>query len=340
MKTKKPYFTAALAAVAMTILILDSKTALSGAAEGIQLCIQTVIPSLFPFFVISILLTGSLTGRRIPFLAPLCRLLRVPSGAESLLAVGLLGGYPVGAQCIAQAQRSGALSASTARRMMAFCSNAGPAFLFGIGAGLFPKAWMCWLLWGIHMVSAWIVGMLIPGSKEDVISLSNPKKVSLPDALRRSVQVMASVCGWVVLFRVLIAFCSRWFLWMLPKTAQILFCGILELANGCIALGDVDTVGLRFTLCALFLSFGGWCVTMQTFSVTAGVDATLYLPGKVTQAAISLLLCMPAQLLISREYRWMSPVPIMIMCLLICGGFYILTRKPQKTSSIPATAGV
>ena len=49
MKTNKLACTAA--ALGMLVLILDSKTALAGAREGIDLCIRTVIPSLFPFFL-------------------------------------------------------------------------------------------------------------------------------------------------------------------------------------------------------------------------------------------------------------------------------------------------
>ena len=46
----------------MLALILDGRTAIDGARQGIELCLRTVIPSLFPFFVLSILLTSSLLG--------------------------------------------------------------------------------------------------------------------------------------------------------------------------------------------------------------------------------------------------------------------------------------
>jgi len=70
------------AALGIALLILDSKTALIGAQEGVTMCIQTVIPSLFPFFLFSILLTTSLMGRQIKLLTPICRLCRIPEGAE------------------------------------------------------------------------------------------------------------------------------------------------------------------------------------------------------------------------------------------------------------------
>ena len=40
-----------MAAVGMLVLIFDSALALEAARAGVELCLETVIPSLFPFFV-------------------------------------------------------------------------------------------------------------------------------------------------------------------------------------------------------------------------------------------------------------------------------------------------
>ena len=67
------------AGIGMLLLIFDSKTALEGARAGIDLCIRTVIPSLFPFFVLSMVLTGALMGTSLLWLRPigaLCGVIR------------------------------------------------------------------------------------------------------------------------------------------------------------------------------------------------------------------------------------------------------------------------
>ena len=61
-------------AIGMCLLILDAKTALSSGAEGIKLCISTVIPSLFPFFILSAMINSTLFGTKIPILGALSRL--------------------------------------------------------------------------------------------------------------------------------------------------------------------------------------------------------------------------------------------------------------------------
>ena len=120
-------------------LIVDSQSALMGAREGLELCIKTVIPSLMPFFFLSVLLTNRLSGKKISMLRPLGRILRLPEGAESIFLIGILGGYPVGAQAISQAAQAGSLDRSNAKRMLGFCSNAGPSFNFGILGRMFSS---------------------------------------------------------------------------------------------------------------------------------------------------------------------------------------------------------
>ena len=50
---------------------------------------------------------------------------------------------------------------------------------------------------------------------------------------------MATVCGWVELFRVLLAFLKRWIFWILPAAVHVAVTGILELSNGCCELLSV-----------------------------------------------------------------------------------------------------
>lgn len=148
----------------MLVLILDGKTAISATQEGINLCLQTVIPSLFPFLLLSILLTSAFSGQALPSIKPLCRLFNIPSGTESIFLSGFLGGYPVGAQCIGQAYRHGLLSQNTSLHMLRFCSNAGPAFLFGMVSNFFENRFTVWLLWLVHILSALLVAQCFPAA--------------------------------------------------------------------------------------------------------------------------------------------------------------------------------
>lgn len=337
---KRSVITGAFAAAGMLILILDSKTAIAGAKDGLELCIKTLIPSLFPFFILSILLTGSLEGQSIKFLRPIGKLCHIPEGAESLMAVGFLGGYPVGAQNIALACENGSLSPGDARRMMAFCNNAGPAFLFGVVGSMFESAKIPWILWLIHIVSALAVGMVLPKGDSMLFTGRRAEPMSVTGAMEKSVRVLALVCGWVLLFRMLIAFLERWCLWLLPVSVQTALAGLLELSNGCVRLMMIECVGQRFVTAAVLLALGGICVTMQTVSASKNVSMALYFPGKLLQGALSFLLAVLIQFLFPAGMRWeISPIAVVI-CAILSLILVLFLQKQKKSSSIPAPIGV
>ena len=325
------------AALCMLVLILDSPTALVGAKDGIEICLQSVIPSLFPFFILSILLTSGLTGQRIPILRPLAALTGIPAGSESILLTGLLGGYPVGAQAVSTAHSVGALTGEEAGRMLIFCNNAGPAFIFGMTSVILPSPGYAWLLWLILILSALLTALLLPGRVSRRITLPPSKAPTIPQALTAALRVMASVCGWVVLFRVMLAFFQRWFFWLFPAWLQALLTGVLELANGCFALMNVENMGLRFLLGAGMLSFGGLCVWLQSLSVAGDVNMRAYLPGKLLQSTIAITLALLGQKWMPVDSRINTPMPIFVLLVVIFALFFVIR---QKSSSIPAKAGV
>lgn len=318
-----------LACCGMLVIILDGKTALYSMQEGISLCVQTVIPALFPFFLLSGIVCSSLLGQPIKAFHPLSKLCRIPKGSESLLIIGLLSGYPVGAQLVTQAYHDGKLPHDTAKRMLGFCSNAGPAFIFGMLSPLFSKASISWLLWCIHIVGALLVGFLLPGNVQSVTTIKSKEPITLQKALKNAVKNMVTVCSWVIVFRLVLGFCDRWFLWLLPVEARVLFAGILELSNGCVMLRELSQDGMRFILASVMLSFGGLCVGMQTLSVTENLGCASYFPGKVLQTLICASLSCILQIFVfsKEESVIISPAAFLVLGILTVLYLYLLHRK-------------
>ena len=255
-------WTCVLCGAGILVLILDSPTALSGAAKGIELCLKTLIPGLFPFFVLSGMLTSALPG-------------------GGLMLAGILGGYPVGARNTAQAWRAGQLSREDAERMAVLSNCPGPAFIFGVAGQIFPPMEAA-VLWAIYLISVGALWLLLPKVK---IASDTPKSMTMPESVHSSLGAMASVCGWVVLMRTVLAVLERWVLWLLPDRGQAALSGLLELTNGMLMLGAVED-HLRFVLASGMLGFGGICVAMQTIGVTQDLSLKLYFPGKILQCCI------------------------------------------------------
>lgn len=275
----------------MLVLILDSRCALESSTEALLLCTATVIPSLFPFLFFSGLITRTFWGNPGRIMRLAGKVLNIPSGAESIVVPGFLGGYPAGAQAIGNAFRTGRLERQDAQKMLSFCNNAGPAFLFGMVGPMFPEKWMVWHLWIIHMISAALTGVFYSFSEKSHVFLPE-KRMSLSENLTDTIKIMGIICGWIILFRIGIGYLDRWFLWIFPETVQTVIWGFLELSNGCCALSQIDSIPVRFVVCSAMLSFGGVCVAMQTASVSQGLSTLYFLRGKFIQTAISICLAL------------------------------------------------
>ncbi len=278
---KRRWLLALASAAGMLILILDSRTALAGAAEGVALCLKTIIPSLFPFIFLSGIFSGNcqwtgLAARIVgkPF--------GIPREMESILIPALLGGYPIGAQCTYEAFRSGALSQRKAERMLAYCSNVGPAFIFGILPSSFDNRSFVWVIWGIQLFSIWTAAFLFSASN---IETHLTERGTTSFGMEQAVRAMLKICGWVILFRVLIGFLDRWLFWAISPVLQTAISGFLELSNGCCSLNKIQDGRLKFCVCNILLAFGGLCVMYQTSSVCPGLRLRFYCLGKLLQAA-------------------------------------------------------
>ena len=264
--------------LSMIFLILDSRCAADSAREALILCGRTLIPSLFPLFVLGGMLVPALAQIRIPGLS---RILGFPEG---YFLLGLLGGYPLGAACIARAAERGDLRAEDAERLTGLCSLCGPGFLFGVvGALLSPGA--AAVIFILQLEAALLTAALWPGATTTRIQ-AQAEAVSLSDALNKATQSILTVCGWVTLAAVAAGFLRRWVLALLPEGIAVVLTGLMELTNGILAAGNLGT-DARFLLCALFASFGGISVLLQIRGVSPGIRMGQCIGQKTAHAVIT-----------------------------------------------------
>ena len=102
--------------------LADADRIRSAAAQALDLCARSVIPAMFPFMVVSGLLVSLGFGAWIsPHLAGcMTPLFRLPGCASSALLLGLVGGYPIGAQTAAGLYRDRLLTREEAQRLLTF----------------------------------------------------------------------------------------------------------------------------------------------------------------------------------------------------------------------------
>lgn len=332
MKRNHKYF---MVAIGLSILILDSMTALEGARQGIELCLQTVIPSLFPFILLSTILVSMISGLRMKWSDRACKLLRLPEGSGALLLIGLLGGYPTGAIAVSHAYADGQISKKAAERMLPLCNQCGPAFLFGMMATSFGSMWFSWSFWAITIVSILLTAWILPTADDYLKPMRRCTALSSSQALQKTIHTMASICGWVTVFRIGIHILDRWILWYFPDTIQVLITGMLELSNGCMTSSQIHDLSQRYILCAAMLGSGGLCVTMQTCSILSpDLAIKPYLIGKGLQCVISMSIAWIVIGLYGGSHISAVMLPILILVSILLSGTIIRAKNSSFSRKI------
>jgi len=268
-------------------LLRNPELAAAEARAGIMLCLQTVVPSLFPFFAASSLLlqlgaAGKMQRLFAPFMVPLFHL---RGAAAAPLLAGLSGGYPSGAKTTAELYEEGLLTREEAELCLGFVNNCGPAFFLSyIGAGLLEDGRLGLWLYLIHVLAALLTGMLLcrltglrPCASPVVPRIAEEKSFSrvFTAAVISSFSAVLNICAFVVLFRAAAG--------ILPAALGPLL-GFFEMVSGA-ALLPAGRTG--FFLAAVLTGWGGLSVHCQTLSVIGSLRPRWHWAGKAIQALLS-----------------------------------------------------
>ncbi len=300
--------------VSAAALVAAPEQAMEGAKNGLALCFNVIVPSLFPFFVLSSLVVdlglAAYLGRALEgIMRPL---FRVSGSCSAAVALGFIGGYPVGARTALQLYQQGLCSKVEAERLLAFCNNSGPAFIFGVvGAGVFGDGRVGLLLYLTHTLASLLVGLLFRfhgGGKRAAsrgVRQTKPiRTVTVPaaftGAVTRSFQSTLNICAFVVFFSVVLQLLAAWgvlsalaevlgLLGLSEEWARRLVAGLLELSSGVSSLTGGAGLAGRASMAAFMLGWAGLSVHCQvlSFLLDSGLSVRTYLAGKLCHGLLA-----------------------------------------------------
>ena len=297
-------------------LILAPQESMAGASNGLALCGNVIIPSLFPFLILSALAVElGFASRLGKLLEPVMRpLFRVNGSCACALVLGFIGGYPVGARTAINLYENKLCSRTEAQRLLAFCNNSGPAFIFGVvGAGIFSDSRAGLLLYLIHALASLCVGLVFRfygRENGSALRASSPsiRTVRFSSAFTGSVtsalQSTLGICAFVVFFSVVISLLTRFGilssfasglsallapLGMTKEWAHRLLTGVLELSSGVWSLSGAGSWNGKLSMAAFMLGWAGLSVHCQvlSFLTESGLSMGTYLGGKALHAVFS-----------------------------------------------------
>ena len=299
------------------MLIINPAKYINSCYNGLVIWVSCVLPSLFPFFVITKLLTelkslDKFFGKfekvnKLLFNAPRC--------SGYIFGMSIISGYPVGAKLISDFYENEVISSRQANKLTTFCSTSGPLFIIGtVGAIMLGDIRLGYILYASHILSAILNGILFrkayASNDENKMDKSKPTDYStmLSRVMTNSIMSVMVVGGFVAMFYMIIDILADTNIILpLQKLLELIFSplglkqvanslsfGIIEVTRGCKELASLSIPLItKTTICSGVITFGGMSIHAQSLSflTKAKVSTKFYFAQKITQTIFACVIC-------------------------------------------------
>ncbi len=287
----------------LLLLLRNAEAASAFMTRGLTVCAKTVIPSLFPFAVLSELIVSGQTIRRLicRVFSPLRRLLGLTDDGVCAVFLGMLCGFPIGTRCALHAYQRGSISRDEAERAIACASCPSPAFLIGtVGSTLLSDRRFGITLYICTLLSALLVGILFRlrarGQATQTVHVCPTVGVRpsaakrLTDAVGSATQSMLLVCAYIVFFSTIVGALGLILAPLdLPEPISAILHTIFELSGGAERAASLSSARAARLIAAFAAGWSGLSVHCQTLSFCSGHGLSLrpYLLGKALQGGLT-----------------------------------------------------
>lgn len=300
----------------MLLIISNPNRYTSGTVEGLKLFFYKVFPGLFPFMLLTKLLTElgvlfKVTGK---FDRVSRKVFGTPGISLYAFLMSIISGYPIGARIICDLYQKGMITEEDARKMSVFCTTSGPIFVIGtIGSFMFKNYTFGVILYVSHILSSIALGILyhlITSRKKvensscytPVIEFKKRQNI-MAECVTSTINSLFVVGAYITLFYLLTELLEslKVFDFIINILAGFgansgyskgIIYGILEVTRGAQELSFIgDPIALALT-CSV-LSFSGFSIIMQSmaFLRETKIKTHKFILTKILHALLSALLC-------------------------------------------------
>ncbi len=307
-----------LVLLAMLLIISNPTTFTSGTVEGLKLFFFNVLPGLFPFMLLTKILTeiGLVFKLSSKLDKVTYKLFGTPGVSAYALCMSVLSGYPIGAKIIGELYEKNLITTSDAKKMSVFCTTSGPIFVIGaVGVLMFKSFTFGVIMYLSHIISSIMLGIIVNiFTKKDNDKAKNSfhklevkkSKNILADSISASINSLFLVGAYITIFYLtaemfgtlgIFNFLTNLILPILQKAGlsgknlQGVIYGILEVTRGAKELSlNISPSSVMFA--SAIISFSGLSIIMQeaAFLKPAGVKITRFVIIKIIHAILSALL--------------------------------------------------
>ena len=300
--SRRRYLAPCLLALLCLGLLGHPQAAVQGFADGVRLCMGSLLPALFPFLVICEMLSS--LSFSLPLLRNAGRRLGLQSEAAAMaLLASWLGGYAICAKMTAALCKEGKISSRDGTLLLLLGCCSGPGFVVGyIGGLLLHNTSLGLLLYGMQLAANFLAAaccfpFLPPAGAASIPQSAARKAVSLPQAISAAVSSCLNLCGCVIFFRILqsvLLVCLP-----LPEKVTPFFSAACEVTAGCAAFASG---GGR-------LGLYGICLALSLLGFSVWSQQRLLLQGQISLRLLFFSRCMHAVFFLPLVWAFLWTVP-------------------------------
>ena len=282
---KRQIATATCLLLCITMLCFSKEMKL-GVLEGIRLSSEILIPTLFPFFILSDYWSKNFYISEKSVLSKLfVRLFYIPPCGLLAFITGIICGFPLGVKVARDLYDRDGIDQGQLTRLCGFSNNPSMAFVIsGVGLGIFGSVSIGILLFLSCLLSAFACGVLFRQEETKVTKHANisRQKFNLIESIKNAGLTSITVSSYVIFFSAVIHVVKN-----SPLLAPYLeLCSAVEI----ISKSSFNT-SQKLALIAFSLGFSGLSVHMQSFSFMGDrVKKSRYLLMKLAQGLLSSLI--------------------------------------------------
>ncbi|MBZ4666705.1 sporulation integral membrane protein YlbJ [Mahella sp.] len=325
-KAAGAYILAISASLLVFAILLFPQQSFEASLQGVHIWFEIVFPSLLPFFIgTEILISIGVVNFVGVILEPVMRpLFNTPGCSSFAYIMSITSGYPTGARITARLRQQGMVSKAEGERMLAFCSTSGPLFISGaVAVGMLGYPSAGWILLTSHYLASITAGLIFRFYKRKETHIDTNSKPShllsraiselyntymqnkeplgqmLNRAVSSSVLSLLSICGFIVLFSVLINILDLTGILDIAAlvtddsaVAKPFLAGLIEMTIGSRMLSQLRLpLWDKLPLISFIIAWGGLSVHAQVAAVTSisGLSLTPYIFAKIIQAITAAL---------------------------------------------------
>ena len=302
----------------LILLLFFSQECISLASNGLLIWYKNMIPSLFPFMVLSGFMVRSGLSLKIgQWMQPILGIFfRLPSQMLYTIFMGFLCGFPMGAKIVADMLEKEQITIKEGEYLLAFCNNIGPLYMLGYVIPLF-KYQNVWQVLGLMYLIPLGYGLIlryfslpISGAELSVSSAShNIIKSSnyllcFQQSLSSAIEQITLLGGCMIFFNCLQIypqilnqyFCTNSTYTYVSFIPDIL-CSLTEIGGGLKQLAgsvSMSNTSISLYLPLFLLTFGGLSCIIQTYFIikNTGLKISTYIKHKVIQSCIYIVVYM------------------------------------------------